>query len=438
MTVREKRLLWLLVGVVAFLAMPLGVYALSPAVGYNGISWTRTDIDTCPANSATCTHANALGQPKVKIGINEYFSVQVSPSPSNNAYVATWNNTTRQWYAAAGGGGGGGTFATTYDTGTAANNIIAETAAGGPTIFRDNATPMAAGNLAVQNSAGTIDYFLAGNGGWTATGPFAFGSSQPGGYVWLENTTAATGGVPLQVAPDITQRGLAWDGAASRLISVLYQLTGANGAGYTADWLLRLKRNATTVTLIDAVYDGSARTISLPGGTVGTDASNQHAFPPGTAPLVATDSNTYSVTGVTFEDDGFSGTSATTASTTFVAIGNGTTTGFADHVYSAPKTRTYALAVTISEAYVTGGSSAGVAEFRIIIGGVQAGASKCWFTTNTVAQNCTIFGSGAMTAGNNTLRVEWRVADSAGGTLNVDGSYGPWNVSLSNLSWMVW
>jgi hypothetical protein len=104
LTRRERNLLWVLVGVIVF--APFASWALNPAVGANGIDWTATNTDVCPAGSHVCTRANATRQLLTKQDGNTYYNVYVSPSPSTNAYVATWDNTNKHWYAAAGGGGG--------------------------------------------------------------------------------------------------------------------------------------------------------------------------------------------------------------------------------------------------------------------------------------------------------------------------------------------
>jgi hypothetical protein len=145
-----------------------------------------------------------------------------------------------------------------------------------------------------------------------------------------------------------------------------------------------------------------------------------------------------SVVSSNFEDDNVgSGTTASTSSTSFSAIGNGTTTGFADHVFNALQPRFYGFSATVSGLYAT--SHASVAEFQIknVTTATVLGKGKCYVNSSPVLVSCTAYGSGLMLSGNNTLRVEWRVVDAGGGTINADGNYSTWNVPLSTVSWLI-
>lgn len=108
-------------------------------------------------------------------------------------------------------------------------------------------------------------------------------------------------------------------------------------------------------------------------------------------------------------------TSTNTTSTSYADI-----SGFSSYVYSAAETRTYTLRAKIGGLY---GNISTLTRGVIAIdvgGSIPAGCeevvqfSSLYYVTSEIACRA------ALTAGNNTLKLRWKVAD---GQLNLDGTY---------------
>lgn len=250
--------------IVGSIALERAADALNPAVGANGIVWTRTNTDVCPSSGSTCTRANAYGDLIEKNGTDTWYMVAVSPSPSTSAMVPTWSQTDRKWYLAA---GGGGTLQTDYDNGTpGTKGTLSVTSAGGGVEVID--ADDAGTGLSVTDSTENKTYLYASSNGWLATAAFAFGASPYRGWINLANSTAATNGVPLQVTPDVFACGAAWNGSVSKGICWDAYGTGATGANYTSEFKVDLTRDASTATALDLKYDGTTVTAEVPSGLV--------------------------------------------------------------------------------------------------------------------------------------------------------------------------
>lgn len=212
--------------------------------------------------------------------------------------------------------------------------------------------------------------------------------------------------------------------------------------------LLGVQKNDGTVKYLDITVNGIGtdggmsfltRLAAAPGPT-GKDrlwikSSNGHLYHTDTSDvdtdLQAGGGGGSGITATVYQNDNVgNGTTASTSSSTFSQIGNGTTTGFADRTFTAPTATVYAIQATISELYCT--TKASVVELRITVDGVEVGRAKHYVPlTANAGPSYSVFGSTSMTAASHTLRVEWRIVDSGGGTVNSDGNYPPWNTPLS-------
>lgn len=119
-------------------------------------------------------------------------------------------------------------------------------------------------------------------------------------------------------------------------------------------------------------------------------------------------------------DDTFALGSATTTSTTYVDVGNGTSTGFSSFTFTAPIAKTYLIYTNCSAVKSV---SAGSTQlwFQLLVDGVaQPNQSDMttFFASNFDQKEFSFVVPVALTAGSHTLKLQWKV--SAGMTANVD------------------
>lgn len=154
-----------------------------------------------------------------------------------------WDNGVTNYLLFSPTAGSGLSFAYGSATSAAQNTLALTTALGTPTIT-DSATPQAAGGLLVQNNAGTIKLLQVGDQtttGILVSGPFNFGGSPLAAMIGFINTSAATGGAPVQTSVDFTMGGTAWDGAASRTTNydTFVNATVTGSSSYNTVWHLK-------------------------------------------------------------------------------------------------------------------------------------------------------------------------------------------------------
>lgn len=103
------------------------------------------------------------------------------------------------------------------------------------------------------------------------------GANYDNEYVFLQSTTAATVGTPVQAGPGIRQGGRAYDGSSSQVLGSRLTLdaTDAGGATFKTRWQLRLRRAGATDTALYAFYDGTHAWVQSKVVQVGDAVANR-------------------------------------------------------------------------------------------------------------------------------------------------------------------
>jgi hypothetical protein len=118
--------------------------------------------------------------------------------------------------------------------------------------------------------------------------------------------------------------------------------------------------------------------------------------------------------------DAFALGSASTSSTTFVDVGNGSSTGFSPWTFSVPVAKTYVISVNAS-AVKTASTSSTVLTFQLLVDGVAQPAQSdmlTWFAANFDQKHIIFSVPVALSAGSHTVKLQWKV--SASMTASVD------------------
>jgi hypothetical protein len=118
--------------------------------------------------------------------------------------------------------------------------------------------------------------------------------------------------------------------------------------------------------------------------------------------------------------DAFALGAATTTSTTFVDVGNGSSTGFSPWTFSVPVAKTYVISVNAS-AVKTASTSSTVLTFQLLVDGVAQPAQSdmlTWFAANFDQKHVIFSVPVALSAGSHTVKLQWKV--SASMTASVD------------------
>lgn len=112
--------------------------------------------------------------------------------------------------------------------------------------------------------------------------------------------------------------------------------------------------------------------------------------------------------------------SASTSSTSFVAIGDGTTTGFVVQSFTAPTSRVYTIFAAISAVYPVNANF--MSGFAIFVDGAQVGNEvQHWSILNTEYFPVYLMAQANLSSGSHTVEVRWKVYGAS--TINVDGSF---------------
>jgi hypothetical protein len=120
------------------------------------------------------------------------------------------------------------------------------------------------------------------------------------------------------------------------------------------------------------------------------------------------------------QNDAFALGSATTTSTSFVDVGNGSSTGFSSWTFTAPVAKTYLIDVTCS-AYKSASAGGSQLWFQLVVDGVaQPNTSDMttFFGMNLDPKKFVFSVPVALSAGSHTVKLQWKV--SASMTANVD------------------
>jgi hypothetical protein len=114
------------------------------------------------------------------------------------------------------------------------------------------------------------------------------------------------------------------------------------------------------------------------------------------------------------QNDAFAIANATTTSTTFVDVGNGTSTGFAPWTFSVPVAKTYMIDVNCS-AVKTASVSNTQLWFQLLVDGVAQPAQSgmtTFYSSNFDQKHFTFGVPVALTAGSHTVKLQWKVSAS--------------------------
>lgn len=120
------------------------------------------------------------------------------------------------------------------------------------------------------------------------------------------------------------------------------------------------------------------------------------------------------------QSDAFALGSATVTSTSYVDVGNGSSTGFSSWTFTAPVARTYVIDVNCS-AYKSASSGGSQLWFQLLVDGVaQPNTSEMttFFAANFDPKKFIFSVPVALSAASHTVKLQWKV--SASMTANVD------------------
>lgn len=138
--------------------------------------------------------------------------------------------------------------------------------------------------------------------------------------------------------------------------------------------------------------------------------------------LVALLDTTLCIVGYQAQNDAFALGSATTTSTSYVDVGNGSSTGFSSWTFSVPVAKTYTIDVNAS-AYKSASSGGSQLWFQFVVDGVAQPTTSemtTFFATNFDQKHLIFSVPVALTAGSHTVKLQWKV--SASMTANVDAA----------------
>lgn len=122
------------------------------------------------------------------------------------------------------------------------------------------------------------------------------------------------------------------------------------------------------------------------------------------------------------QNDAFALGSATTISTSYVDVGNGSSTGFSSWSFTPPVAKTYTIDVNCS-AYKSASSGGSQLWFQLLVDGVaQSNTSEMttFFGTNFDPKHLVFSVPVALSAASHTIKLQWKV--SASMTANVDAA----------------
>jgi hypothetical protein len=125
-------------------------------------------------------------------------------------------------------------------------------------------------------------------------------------------------------------------------------------------------------------------------------------------------------TGYQAQNDAFALGSATTTSTSFTDVGNGSSTGFSSWAFTAPVAKTYTIDVNCS-AYKSASSGGSQLWFQLLVDGVAQPTTSemtTFFATNFDQKHFVFSVPVALSTGSHTFKLQWKV--SSGMTANVD------------------
>lgn len=151
-----------------------------------------------------------------------------------------------------------------------------------------------------------------------------------------------------------------------------------------------------------------------------TVATGQTVIPVDT--LVALLDSVLCSVGYQAQNDAFALGSATTTSTSFVDVGNGSSTGFSSWSFTPPVAKTYLIDVNCS-AYKSASSGGTQLWFQLLVDGVaQPSTSEMttFFAANLDQKHVTFSVPVALSAASHTVKLQWKV--TSGMTANVDAA----------------
>lgn len=166
-----------------------------------------------------------------------------------------------------------------YNGATAtSHNTLSLTNGRGGLILQDASTPLDDPLFKITNSSGLTSYFFVNGPGpgqsAGAIGPFNFGATV-NRYFALNNTTAATSGVPVQYSPFDTLQANGWDtdDLVSRSIRFFWGVQPASNATVTGDLVWYYKRDSgANVEVMRASTAGDltlVKSVVAPNATLG-------------------------------------------------------------------------------------------------------------------------------------------------------------------------
>lgn len=122
------------------------------------------------------------------------------------------------------------------------------------------------------------------------------------------------------------------------------------------------------------------------------------------------------------QNDAFALGSASTTSTTFVDVGNGTSTGFSSWTFTVPIAKTYVIDVNCS-AYKGASSGSTIIWWRLLVDGVaqpETSEMTSFYGSAEGNKHFVFSAPVALSAGSHTVKLQWKV--SSGMTANVDAA----------------
>lgn len=130
--------------------------------------------------------------------------------------------------------------------------------------------------------------------------------------------------------------------------------------------------------------------------------------------LVALQDSMLCSIGYQAHNDAFALGSASTTSTSFVDVGNGSSTGFSPWTFSVPVAKTYLIGVNCS-AVKTASAGSTVLTFQLLVDGVAQPAQSdmmTWFASNFDQKHFVFSVPVALSAGSHTVKLQWKVSAS--------------------------
>jgi parallel beta-helix repeat protein len=176
--------------------IPIGNYSIYSQSTYGSLFAGALTVDA----QITSGDAGTAGSLRISDGSSNYGTIAVASTAGNYTYTIPTTTANDEFCLATlgncFGAGSGGTLQAAYNAST--NPEIVVDATRGALTVRDNATPIAANLLEVQNNAGTTTYFAVSNNEVTldASTTLSFGGNVDisGGSNWLDFDGASTSG----------------------------------------------------------------------------------------------------------------------------------------------------------------------------------------------------------------------------------------------------